>query len=106
LVDYVYTADETWRVWPHDLSVQSFIGLAPFVVDHITYDLLCEPIRGYIKEARDEVVNALQDFQTAMKDLRDRILPYNTTINGNVPRYCSESLTTFILDIVNRVEKP
>jgi hypothetical protein len=93
-------------VWPPDLSVQSFMELAPFITDQIIYDLLCNPIRGYIKEARDEVMNALQDFQTALKDLRDRIQPYNTTINGNVPRYCSESLTTFFLDIVNRVETP
>jgi hypothetical protein len=86
LIDYYYREDETWQVWPPDLSLKTFRGLAPSIVDLIIGSSLCNPIREYIKQAKNEIMNDLQDFQTALQKLRDNILPYNTTINSNVPR--------------------
>jgi hypothetical protein len=87
LIDFYYGEDETWMVWPPDLSVTSFSGLAPSIVDQIIHDSLCEPIRETIKDAKNEIANNLQDFQTALEKLRDNLLSYNTTFHSNVPRY-------------------
>jgi hypothetical protein len=87
LINYKYEADEVWTVWPPDVSMKSFGLLVPSIVNQIIRVSLCDPIRNYIKEAKDEVVNSLQDFQTALKDLKDGLQSYNATINGDVPRY-------------------
>jgi hypothetical protein len=73
-------------VWPPDLSVSTFIGLAPSIVDQIIQSSFYLVINGYIKEARDEVYTNLQDFHTALTNLRGSLQSYNTTINGEVPR--------------------
>jgi hypothetical protein len=87
LIGYKYDADETRMVWSPDLSVQTFSGLAPFIIDEIIHGSLYVPISGYIKDARDEIMNNLLNFQSALKKLRDSLQSYNTTIKGSVPRY-------------------
>jgi hypothetical protein len=96
LIEYYYDADETWMVWPPDLSVNTFISMAPFIVDQMIQNSFYLVINGYIKEARDEVYANLQDFQTALTNLRDSLQLYNTTINGNVSRYNFTKFSTFI----------
>jgi hypothetical protein len=86
LIDYYYDADETWMVWPPDLSVETFSGLAPSIFDQIISVSLYKPILGYIKEAKNEIVNDLQEFQTTLQNLTNGLQSYNTTINSDVPR--------------------
>jgi hypothetical protein len=87
LIDYSYDADETQMVWPPDLSVRAFVGITSSIVDHVIRGSLCDPIRELIKEARDEVMTDLKDFQTALNDLQDSLQSYNKTISNDIPRY-------------------
>lgn len=86
LIEYYYEADETWMVWSPDLSVKTFFGIAPSIVDQMIHGSIYQTIIGYIKEAKDDVNKNLQDYQAALTNLRASLLSYNTTINGDVPR--------------------